>query len=175
YSVTSFERWRATAAKPIDWNSAPSACGSGAVYSTNSKPSVPIGLTASIAAGSAICCRVPIAYSPPPGWSSGRRPGRVIAPGTAVQQAISRQELARLQVVERRHALVERHEVDLGEMQQLLDIAHDEVALLEVVDAIAGAHDPLQVEGDAVRRLVVEGEDGLAVGRGNAGAVDLET
>ena len=31
-------------------NSAPSAAGSGAAYSTNSKPSVPIGLTSSIAA-----------------------------------------------------------------------------------------------------------------------------
>src|SRR6185436_4739513 len=46
-SETSLERCRATFTKPMLSNSLPSASGSGAVYSTNSKPSVPIGLTES--------------------------------------------------------------------------------------------------------------------------------
>ena len=50
YSVTSLDRCFATATKPMLSNSAPSAAGSGAVYSTNSKPSVPIGLISSIPA-----------------------------------------------------------------------------------------------------------------------------
>ena len=44
YSVTRLVRWRATALKPICSKTAPSAAGSGAAYSMNSKPSVPIGL-----------------------------------------------------------------------------------------------------------------------------------
>src|SRR5436305_842886 len=40
WSVTFFERWRATAGKPSRSKSVRSSCGSGAVYSTNSKPSV---------------------------------------------------------------------------------------------------------------------------------------
>src|SRR5262245_45675547 len=48
-SDTSLERCRATRTKPMLSNSRPSASGSGAVYSTNSKPSVPIGFTASAA------------------------------------------------------------------------------------------------------------------------------
>jgi hypothetical protein len=43
--VTFLWRWRAIAVKPMLSNSAPSAFGSGAAYSTNSKPSVPIGLS----------------------------------------------------------------------------------------------------------------------------------
>src|SRR5665213_2779411 len=46
-SETSLDRCRATFTKPMLSNSRPSAAGSGAVYSTNSKPSVPIGLIAS--------------------------------------------------------------------------------------------------------------------------------
>src|SRR5580700_2340906 len=45
YSVTFFERCRAAATNPICSNSARNCCGSGPVYSTNSNPSVPIGLS----------------------------------------------------------------------------------------------------------------------------------
>src|SRR5450830_346086 len=45
YRVTFLERWRATAAKPIASSTPAIGCGSGAVYSTNSKPSVPMGLS----------------------------------------------------------------------------------------------------------------------------------
>src|ERR1700728_4401117 len=44
WSVTLRERWRATAGNPIWLNNDRSSVGSGAVYSTNSNPSVPIGL-----------------------------------------------------------------------------------------------------------------------------------
>src|SRR5258708_29915585 len=45
YSVTFFERCRAAATNPIRSNSAANCAGSGPVYSTNSNPSVPIGLS----------------------------------------------------------------------------------------------------------------------------------
>src|SRR5215467_3635608 len=48
--VTFFERWRATAGKPRRSNRLRSSCGSGAVYSTNSNPSVPIGFITEVAA-----------------------------------------------------------------------------------------------------------------------------
>src|SRR5262245_3796874 len=44
-SVTFLLRWRALTGNPMRANSARSSSGSGAVYSTNSKPSVPIGLS----------------------------------------------------------------------------------------------------------------------------------
>ena len=47
YSSTFFERWRAIAVKPICSNRWPSAAGSGAAYSMNSKPSVPRGFSQS--------------------------------------------------------------------------------------------------------------------------------
>src|ERR1700754_3091515 len=43
-SVTFLLRWRAVTGKPRRSKRLRSSCGSGAVYSTNSKPSVPIGL-----------------------------------------------------------------------------------------------------------------------------------
>src|SRR6185295_4578568 len=47
YRITFLWRWRAIALKPRRSNSAPIAFGSGAAYSTNSKPSVPAGLSQS--------------------------------------------------------------------------------------------------------------------------------
>src|SRR5580704_5329303 len=47
WRVTFFERWRATTGNPRRSNSVRRPCGSGAAYSTNSKPSVPIGLSKS--------------------------------------------------------------------------------------------------------------------------------
>src|ERR1700761_1097855 len=45
YSVTALERWRPTARKPMRSNKACKSATLGAVYSTNSKPSVPMGLS----------------------------------------------------------------------------------------------------------------------------------
>src|SRR5262245_31023490 len=49
-SVTFFERCRATAGKPSRSNKVRSSSASGAVYSTNSNPSVPIGLSGTLTA-----------------------------------------------------------------------------------------------------------------------------
>src|SRR3954452_6817103 len=61
YSVTALERWRATGAKPIVSNSWPRAAGSGWQNSTNSNPSVPIGLSGVMAGGGASCGKGPMA------------------------------------------------------------------------------------------------------------------
>src|SRR5690606_10389510 len=45
YSVTSLWRWRATALKPSVSKTLPRATGSGAAYSTNSNPAVPMGFS----------------------------------------------------------------------------------------------------------------------------------
>ena len=55
YSVTRLDLCRATGAKPMVSNSAPSFSGSDEAYSTNSNPSVPIGLDSVISAGGASC------------------------------------------------------------------------------------------------------------------------
>src|SRR5882757_9105393 len=63
YSVTRLWRWRAIGTNPSFSNSAPSAAGSGAAYSMNSKPSVPIGLDVSW---------LPIAVAPLPWFYSSQ-------------------------------------------------------------------------------------------------------
>ena len=47
--------------------------------------------------------------------------------------------------------LVHRREVDMRELEQVVETVEHEVALLEVVDAVARAHHAFQVEADAVR------------------------
>src|SRR3979409_777234 len=54
-------RWRATGAYPMSLNNACSASGCGCAYSTNSKPSVPIGLSALTVAAGASCGNGPMA------------------------------------------------------------------------------------------------------------------
>ncbi|EWS64877.1 hypothetical protein Y695_01874 [Hydrogenophaga sp. T4] len=50
YSVTALWRCFAIGLKPMRSNSAPMAAGSGAAYSMNSKPSVPMGFSQVVAA-----------------------------------------------------------------------------------------------------------------------------
>ena len=88
-------RWRATAPKPNRSNSAPSAAGSGAAYSTNSKPSVCIGLSQAIL----ILDPENRGQSPISGrlgessrvFFSGRpgRPGSVLRPSRAARSALN--------------------------------------------------------------------------------------
>src|SRR5690606_4648498 len=59
-------------------------------------------------------------------------------------------------------------------LHQLLVAVDDKVGLLEGVDAVAGAHDPLQVEADAVGRGAFQAVDGLALGADDAAAVDAQ-
>src|ERR1700694_2778779 len=54
YRETSFDRWRATRLNPMVSNNCPSSPVFGAVYSTNSNPSVASGLADSLK-GSAAC------------------------------------------------------------------------------------------------------------------------
>jgi DNA-binding Lrp family transcriptional regulator len=56
YSSTFLWRCRAMAVKPMRSNSAPIAAGSGAAYSMNSKPSVPIGLSQGVKSMCCSCC-----------------------------------------------------------------------------------------------------------------------
>src|SRR5882672_11366676 len=73
-SVTFLERCRARARKPMLSNSVRRACGSGAVYSTNSKPSVPIGLCSAFIV--ALTCLKEVRYS-----NAGCRQGPTAAEG----------------------------------------------------------------------------------------------
>ena len=57
YSSTFLWRCRATALKPMRSNAWPMACGSGAAYSMNSKPSVPMGLSQAAVAFVAVAGR----------------------------------------------------------------------------------------------------------------------
>ena len=70
HRVTSLARWRATGWKPRVSNRPASAAVSGAVYSTNSKPSVPAGLSQRLRAG-------PGALGPAVGAGLGERHGGV--------------------------------------------------------------------------------------------------
>src|SRR6267154_3538994 len=86
YSVTFFERCRAAATNPICSNSAASCCGSGPVYSTNSNPSVPIGLSqrscgAGLSLIAALRKRVLPMWSPAPGLPRSRRCYAAAVPG----------------------------------------------------------------------------------------------
>ena len=62
----------------------------------------------------------------------------------------------------------------MREREQFVHVAEHEVALLEVVDAVARAHHALEVEAQAVRRRVVEREHALGGRRGDARAVDAQ-
>ncbi len=79
YSVTRLCRCLATALKPICSNSAPIAAGSGAAYSMNSKPSVPIGFgqaeVVSVIAVSSVRASVgAVADDPDDSRGEGRQP-----------------------------------------------------------------------------------------------------
>ena len=69
---------------------------------------------------------------------------------------------------------VDRGEVRAGGVHQLFVAVDDEIGLLVAVDAVAGAHDPLQVETDAVRRRAFQAVDAFALGADDAGAVDAQ-
>src|SRR5689334_8200883 len=67
-SVTRFERWRATGAKPSEAKVASSCAVSGPVNSTNSKPSVPIGLRSETAPATAVRSGGMSMDAVPSGW-----------------------------------------------------------------------------------------------------------
>src|SRR5690606_16037712 len=71
-----------------------------------------------------------------------------------------------------RQARVERGEVRARGLDQLFEAVDDEIGLLEGVDAVARAHDPRQVEADAVGRGAFQRMERLALRRDDAAAVD---
>src|SRR5882757_2007366 len=55
-----------------------------------------------------------------------------------------------------RNLAVDRREVGPGRIEQLLEIVDHEIGLLKIVDAVAGPHQPPQVETDPVWPGVLE-------------------
>src|SRR5687768_8464662 len=81
----------------------------------------------------------------------------VAVAGPALAIAALEYPVLRLHLAGREGGLVRQRGVDRGEVRrgglhQLFEAVDDEVGLLEGVDAVAGAHDPRQVEADAVGR-----------------------
>ncbi|KAK0358434.1 hypothetical protein LTR94_035465, partial [Friedmanniomyces endolithicus] len=56
----------------------------------------------------------------------------------------------------------------------LLETVDHEIALLIIVDAIAGTHQPLEVEAEAIGRRIVQRKFGLPLGGNDAGAIEFE-
>src|SRR5690554_4033457 len=73
-----------------------------------------------------------------------------------------------------RQARVDRGEVGFGRGHQLLEAVDDEIGLLVGVDAVARAHDALEVEADPVGRGRLQRMHGLAAGGHDAAAVDAQ-
>src|SRR4051812_21829836 len=98
---------------------------------------------------------------------------RMVGAAAALENAIlRRQDLAGLELRLAAHRGVDRCEIDVRELEQLVDAPDHEIGLLEVVDAVACAHHAGELEADAVGRTIVERENALGVGGGNARAVD---
>src|SRR5271166_1434472 len=55
-----------------------------------------------------------------------------------------------------RNLAIDRRKIGPGRIEQLLEVVYDEIGLLEVVDAVAGAHHPPQVETNPVRPGIIE-------------------
>ena len=98
----------------------------------------------------------------------------MVAAIAALEQHVVGQQIAGLQFAGVQGALVQRREIDAGEVQQFVEIADHEVALLEIVDAVVGAHHPLQVEADAVGAGAVEAELRLGERGRDAGTVQAQ-
>src|SRR5690606_13584499 len=94
--------------------------------------------------------------------------------GAAVVDGVGVEHLARGNRRLSGQARLERGEVGARGLHQLLEAVDDEVGLLVVVDAVARAHDPLEVEADAVGRRRLQAVHRLAAGRDDAAAVDAQ-
>src|SRR3546814_19116289 len=69
---------------------------------------------------------------------------------------------------------IERCEIRPRRIEQFVEAADDEIALLESIDAVFRAHQAAQVEADAVRRIALKAEDALGLRRQDAAAVDAQ-
>ena len=77
----------------------------------------------------------------------------------AVAVLINGDILLRLDSWATAHIVIDRIKIAVAGIQKRLKIVDDEIGLLEVVDNVFRAHDPLQVEGDPVRRGVLQCEN----------------
>src|SRR5215470_8093912 len=98
----------------------------------------------------------------------------MITSRSARDDPIRRQHLAWRKIAQTANALIQGTKVDARQLQQLLQVSEHEIGLLEVVDAVVRAHHPPKVEADAVGGRIVEGEDTLGVGGGDAGAINAQ-
>src|ERR1044071_230223 len=103
---------------------------------------------------------------------NGIAPPRMVGAAAALEHAVLRQDLAGPELRLAANCGVDRREIDARELEQLVDAADHEIGLLEVVDAVARAHHPGELEADAVRRAILEREHALGVRRCDARAVD---
>ncbi len=71
--------------------------------------------------------------------------------------------------------LIERRERLVRFVEQLLERVDDEIGLLIRIDAEFGRQHAFEIEGDAVGLVAVDGIDGLALRREDAGAIDAQT
>src|SRR5689334_215149 len=75
---------------------------------------------------------------------------RMVGTAAALEDAVLRQDLAGLELRLAAKGGVDRREIDARELEQLVDAADHEIGFLEVVDAVARAHDARELEADAV-------------------------
>src|SRR5690606_8342233 len=85
--------------------------------------------------------------------------------GAALDNRVAGLHRAGREAVLAGQARVDRREVRRGGAHQLLVAVDDEIGLLVGVDAVARAHDPLEVEADAIGRLALRSEE-RRVGKG---------
>src|SRR5262249_7761622 len=90
---------------------------------------------------------------------------RMVGAAAALEDAVLRQDLARLELRLAANGGVDRREIDARELEQRVDATDHEIGLLEVVDAVARAHHTRELEADAVGRAVLEREHALGVRR----------
>src|SRR5207342_3914177 len=170
---------------------------------TSSRCAWPSGAGAGRSVRGVACAGTSAASAPIASWTS-RKPARrswkrtraawpaicvpSAAPTDASHVAVVEPAFARAAVVNRvgvehvarririalREPLVDRREVRARRFHQLLVAVDDEVRLLVGVDAVARAHDALEVEADAVRRRALQAMDRLALGTDDAAAVDAQ-
>src|SRR5262249_51791063 len=73
-------------------------------------------------------------------------------------------------------ALIEWREIGpIAGLEQLLEAVEHEVALLEFIDAVLGAHHAHEIEPQALGMRILETVDGLALGREDPRSIYLES
>lgn len=95
----------------------------------------------------------------------------VVAPRPARDHLVDPQNFTRLEFGEFTYSLVHGCEVDVGKLQQFVQIAEYKVRFLEVIDAIARSHYPFKRESNAIGGRIIEREHALGIRRGYPRAI----